>query len=567
VKLVVVGGVAGGMSAAARARRLDESAEIIILDRGEHVSFANCGLPYFVGGEIENQQSLLVQTPASLKAALNLDVRVRHDVTAVNTEARTVTVSTDAGTEQISYDALILSPGALAIRPPLPGIDSPRVHTLRTVEDATTLRGLVTAGARRAVVLGGGFIGIEAAEALRLQGLETSVVELSPHVLPPFESELAHLITEELTGLGIAVHDGVGAEAIEPGVGHDTVVLADGTRIEADLIVLSVGVRPDTEVFGAAGITLERGAIVVDDHGRTSAPQVWAVGDAVLSTCAVTGIRRPFALAGPANRAGRLIADDIFTPEIARPMPRPLGTAIVRIGELTAASTGVNKATLQAAGIAHHTLHLHPNQHAGYFPGAAQMHLIVHFREGDGALLGAQAVGPDGVDKRIDVLATALRAGMAIDDLIDLDLAYSPPYGMAKDPVNLAGMEGENVRNGTIKLWYAEDVDDVLANALVLDTRSRSEFASGHLPGALNIPHTELRERLEEVQDAAAGRPTKIMCASGMRSYIAYRVLAQHGFDASTLSGGILTMRAALGDRAVTLLQIDPELEPELERV
>ena len=567
MKLVVVGGVAGGMSAAARARRLDESAEIIILDRGEHVSFANCGLPYFVGGEIENQQSLLVQTPASLKAALNLDVRVRHDVTAVNTEARTVTVSTDAGTEQISYDALILSPGALAIRPPLPGIDSPRVHTLRTVEDATTLRGLVTAGARRAVVLGGGFIGIEAAEAPRLQGLETSVVELSPHVLPPFESELAHLITEELTGLGIAVHDGVGAEAIEPGVGHDTVVLADGTRIEADLIVLSVGVRPDTEVFGAAGITLERGAIVVDDHGRTSAPQVWAVGDAVLSTCAVTGIRRPFALAGPANRAGRLIADDIFTPEIARPMPRPLGTAIVRIGELTAASTGVNKATLQAAGIAHHTLHLHPNQHAGYFPGAAQMHLIVHFREGDGALLGAQAVGPDGVDKRIDVLATALRAGMAIDDLIDLDLAYSPPYGMAKDPVNLAGMEGENVRNGTIKLWYAEDVDDVLANALVLDTRSRSEFASGHLPGALNIPHTELRERLEEVQDAAAGRPTKIMCASGMRSYIAYRVLAQHGFDASTLSGGILTMRAALGDRAVTLLQIDPELEPELERV
>ncbi len=567
MKLVVVGGVAGGMSAAARARRLDESAEIIILDRGEHVSFANCGLPYFVGGEIENQQSLLVQTPASLKAALNLDVRVRHDVTAVNTEARTVTVSTDAGTEQISYDALILSPGALAIRPPLPGIDSPRVHTLRTVEDATTLRGLVTAGARRAVVLGGGFIGIEAAEALRLQGLETSVVELSPHVLPPFESELAHLITEELTGLGIAVHDGVGAEAIEPGVGHDTVVLADGTRIEADLIVLSVGVRPDTEVFGAAGITLERGAIVVDDHGRTSAPQVWAVGDAVLSTCAVTGIRRPFALAGPANRAGRLIADDIFTPEIARPMPRPLGTAIVRIGELTAASTGVNKATLQAAGIAHHTLHLHPNQHAGYFPGAAQMHLIVHFREGDGALLGAQAVGPDGVDKRIDVLATALRAGMAIDDLIDLDLANSPPYGMAKDPVNLAGMEGENVRNGTIKLWYAEDVDDVLANALVLDTRSRSEFASGHLPGALNIPHTELRERLEEVQDAAAGRPTKIMCASGMRSYIAYRVLAQHGFDASTLSGGILTMRAALGDRAVTLLQIDPELEPELERV
>lgn len=561
MRLVIVGGVAGGMSAAARARRLDETAEIIVLDRGEHVSFANCGLPYFVGGEIENERSLLVQTPASLKAALNLDVRVRHDVTAVDTQSRTVTVSHDGGTEQISYDALILSPGALAIRPPLPGIDSPRVHTLRTVEDATTLRGLVTGGARRAVVLGGGFIGIEAAEALRLQGLETSVVELSPHVLPPFEPELAHLITEELTGLGIAVHDGVGAEAIEQGADFDTVILSDGTRIEADLIVLSVGVRPDTEVFGAAGIALERGAIVVDDHGRTSAPQVWAVGDAVLSTCAVTGIRRPFALAGPANRAGRLVADDIFTPAIARPMPRPLGTAIVRVGELTAASTGVNKATLQAAGIAHHTLHLHPNQHAGYFPGASQMHFIVHFREGDGALLGAQAVGPDGVDKRIDVLATALRAGMAIDELIDLDLAYSPPYGMAKDPINLAGMEGENVRNGTIKLWYSEDLDDVLANTLVLDTRSRSEFASGHLPGALNIPHVELRERLDEVREAAADRPTKIMCASGMRSYIAYRVLAQHGFDASTLSGGILTLRAVLGDRAAEVLQSEPKLE------
>lgn len=561
MRLVIVGGVAGGMSAAARARRLDETAEIIVLDRGAHVSFANCGLPYFVGGEIENEQSLLVQTPASLRAALNLDVRVRHDVTAIDTDARTITVQSDAGTEQLSYDALILSPGAVALRPPLPGIESPRVRTLRTVEDATVLRDIVTAGARRAVVLGGGFIGIEAAEALRLQGLETSVIELSPHVLPPFEAELARLITEELTGLGIAVHDGVGAEAIEHGTTHDVVVLSDGTRIDADIIVLSVGVRPDTEVFGRAGITLERAAIVVDDHGRTSAPQVWAVGDAVVSTCAVTGIRRPFALAGPANRAGRLVADDIFTPESARPIPKPLGTAIVRIGELTAASTGANKATLLAEGIAHHTLHLHPNQHAGYFPGAAQMHLIVHFREGDGALLGAQAVGPDGVDKRIDVLATALRAGMAIDDLIDLDLAYSPPYGMAKDPVNLAGMEGENVRNGTIKLWYAEDVDEVLQSALVLDTRSRGEFASGHLPGALNIPHTELRDRLAEVRDAAAGRRTNIMCASGMRSYIAYRVLAQHGFDAATLSGGILTLRAALGARAEVLLERGPLLQ------
>ncbi|MCK3768655.1 FAD-dependent oxidoreductase [Microbacterium aerolatum] len=561
MRIVIVGGVAGGMSCAARARRLDESAEIIVLERGEHVSYANCGLPYFVGGEIADPAKLLVQTPQSLHAALNLDVRTGHDVTGLDPEQRVVTVDTPDGRTRIGYDALVLSPGAQAARPPIPGLDSPRVRTLRTVDDALALREQVEAGARRAVVLGAGFIGIEAAEALARQGLDVTVVELAEHVLPPLEAELAALVTGELHELGIGTRTGIAATGIQQGAEHDLVALGDGTLLPADLIVLSVGVRPDTAVFEAAGVKCERGAIVVDEHGRTSIPGVWAVGDATVSADAVTGIRRPVALAGPANRAGRLVADDILRPGTARPIPHPVGTAIVRIGSVTAALTGANRAALDAAGVGYRTIHLHPNQHAGYFPGAAQLHLILHFREADGLLLGAQAVGAEGVDKRIDVLASAIRAGMSVDDLIDLDLAYSPPYGQAKDPVNLAGMVGENLRTGTLALWYAQDVDQVLAHSLVLDTRSRAEFATGHLPGALNIPHTELRERLDEVRTASAGRPVRVMCASGVRSAIAHRVLAQAGFDSASLSGGILTLRAVLGDRAGELLRFEGAMQ------
>lgn len=553
-RIVIVGGVAGGMSCAARARRLDEKAEIVVLDRGEHVSFANCGLPYYVGGEITDPAKLLVQTPASLQAALNLDVRVRHDVLGLDPAGRTVTVNTPDGPTLIGYDALVLSPGATAIRPPIPGLDSPRVHTLRTVQDALTLESQVTGGAGRAVVLGAGFIGLEAAEALAGRGLAVTVVELAEHVLPPLEPELASLVTAELTRLGIDVRDGVAASAIESGFDRDIVVLADGTRVEADLIVLSVGVRPDTAVFEQAGVACERGAIITDEHGRTNLPGIWAVGDAVVSTDAVTGLRRPVALAGPANRAGRQVAEDILRPGSATPIPQPLGTAIVRVGGLTAALTGANRATLIAQGIEHQSVHLHPNQHAGYFPGATQLHLIVHFRPADGMLLGAQAVGADGVDKRIDVLATALRYRGRIGDLVDLDLSYSPPYGNAKDPVNLAGMVGRNLLDGITALWYPWELDEVMADTLVLDTRSPAEFATGHLSGALNIAHTELRGRLDEVTAAAAGRPVRVMCVSGMRSYIAHRVLAGQGFDSATLSGGILTLRAYLGARADDLL-------------
>ena len=552
MRIVIVGGVAAGMSAAARARRLDEHAEIIVLERGDEVSFANCGLPYYVGGEIRDPGSLLLHTPSSLRAALDLDVRMRHEVIGMDAGARTVRVRSEAGEDSLAYDALILAPGATAVRPPIPGLDSPRVHTLRTVADAVSIRERVEGnGARRAVVLGAGFIGVEAAEALRLQGLEVELVEFAPHVLPPLEPEIAAPVTAELRRLGIAVNSGVAAEAIEEDAEHGTVVLGDGRRIEADLIVLAVGVRPDTAVFESAGVTCERGAMLVDEHGRTNLPGVYAAGDAVASIDRVTGVRRPVALAGPANRAGRQIADHILRPGTARAIPSAVGTAIVRVGELTAAMTGANRAALAQAGIAYDTLHLHPAHHAGYFPGAAQMALVVHVRREDGLLLGAQGVGPAGVDKRIDVLATAIRAGMTAPDLMDLDLAYSPVYGSAKDPVNLVGMVASNVLDGTLALWYAEDWETLRGDAVILDVRSEGEFADGHLPGSLNIPHTRLRERLDEVVALAGGRPVRVLCGSGVRSHLAHRILVQAGLDSASLSGGMLTVRAVLGDAAL----------------
>ncbi|MGV9673473.1 FAD-dependent oxidoreductase [Gordonia sp. NPDC003504] len=564
MRIVVVGGVAGGMSAAARARRLDEHAEIIVLERGPHPSFANCGLPYYVGGEIADRDELLLHTPETLAETLNLDVRVNHEVIAVDPDTRRVRVATAGGIDEMAYDHLILAPGARAVRPPIPGLDAECVTTLRTVGDAVALRERVLDGARRAVVLGAGFIGVEAAEALRLRGLEVALVELSDHVLPPLERELASAVRDELTRLGIAVHDGIAATEVEyHGATADsddptaTVILSDGTRIPADVIVLSIGVIPDTAPFEAAGVACERGAIVVDEHGRTNLDRIWAVGDATVSTDAVTGMRRPVALAGPANRAGRQVADAILRPETARPIPAPLGTAIVRVGELTAALTGANRSALDVSGIDYRTMHLHPNSHAGYFPGAEQISLMLHVRAGDGLLLGAQAVGLDGVDKRIDVLATAIRNHMSAADLIDLDLAYAPPYGSAKDPVNLAGMIADNIATGTVRLWHAADVDTVLVSSLVLDARSADEYAGGHLPGALNIPHTEIRERIEEVRAAADGRPVRVYCHSGMRSYLATRALSASLPDVANLSGGMLTFLGWFGAAAADHIVAD----------
>lgn len=545
MRIVVVGGVAGGMSAAARARRLDERAEIIVLERGPHVSFANCGLPYFVGGEISDEELLLVQTPEKLRAALNLDVRTGHDVIGLDAASKTLTIETADGAHELTYDALVLSPGASALRPPIEGLDSPRVLTLRTVEDALAQRELVEGGLARAVVIGAGFIGVEVAEALAQEGVETTLVEGAEHVLAPLEPELAWPVTQELQRLGIDVRSSTFVQKIVHGEAEDIVTLSDGSTVTAGLIVLSAGVRPDTAVFEAAGIECERGAIVVDEYGRASIEGVWAVGDAVVSANAVTGARRPVALAGPANRAGRQVAGNIIHPEAPRALPMPLATAIIRVGELTAAMTGANRSELEAAEFTFDTLHLHPNNHAGYFPGATPIHLVVHVRSYDGRILGAQAIGSDGVDKRIDVLATAIRGGMTVHDLIDLDLSYSPPYGSAKDAVNMAGMVGANVISGLLKLWYAQDLDS-LEDVLFLDVRTEAEIASGMLPGALHIPHTQLRERLDEVRQAAAGRPVRVSCESGVRSAIAHRVLTQAGLDSASLSGGMQTLRAVL---------------------
>lgn len=552
-RVVVVGGVAAGMSFAARARRLDEQAEIIVLERGEHVSYANCGLPYYVGGEITDQDSLLVQTPASLRAAVNLDVRTEHDVTAIDTEAREVTVDTKNGTITLPYDELVLAPGAATVLPDIPGISGPGVQALRTVEDAVQLRH-VADSAKRAVVLGAGFIGVEAAEALRLRGLEVHLVQSSAHVLSPLEQELASIVTAELEHTGVSVHARTTATAIMERGDEVEVSLADGESLIADTVVVAIGVRPDARLAMDAGIQCELGAIVTDAHGRTSAPNVWAAGDAVIHRDPVTGLPRLVPLAGPANRDGRLIADAMFEPVTgirARAMPLPLGTAVVRVFGLTAAMTGANRRALDAARIGYETIHLHPGDHAGYFPGATPIHLVVHFASADGhrpgAILGAQAVGRNGVDKRIDVLATAIRAGMTVADLIDLDLAYAPPYGSAKDPITMAGLLGQNVLDGITTLWQPWELAEVQRSALILDVRSEDEYAAGHLPGALNIAHTELRDRIDEVREAAAGRPVRTHCASGVRSYLAHRLLVAEGFDSATLSGGMRTLLAFHG--------------------
>jgi len=560
-RIVIVGGVAGGMSAAARARRLDEHAEIVVLEQGDYVSFANCGLPYHLSGEIAARDDLLLHTPESLAASLNLDVRTGHRVTGIDKHSRKVTIMAGDHTYALPYDALLLSPGAVGVRPPITGLDHPAVHTLRTVPDVDGLRERVeellaarTPGdpAPSAVVIGAGFIGLEAVEALTARGLQVHLVELADHVLPPLDAELAPLLARELADHGVDLRLGVSAQAVTEagtpvtlttGPGAVTVTLSDGATLAADLVIVNVGVRPASALAAEAGLDLgPTGAITVDGDQHTSDPHIWAVGDAVEVTQAITGARMPVPLAGPANRQGRRAADSICGRRTT-PQAAVLGTAIVRVFGLTAATTGANQATLRRAGIEHEVVHIHPGDHAGYFPGSEQVHLVASFSP-DGALLGAQGVGRAGVDKRIDILATAIRAGMTADDLAELELAYSPPYGSAKDPVNMLGFVAQNVLDNTMPQWQAQDLDEAMATTLVLDVRSREEFAQGHLSGALNIPHLELRARLHEVSALAGRRAISVHCASGVRSYLATRVLLSEGYDARNLSGGWLTLQA-----------------------
>ena len=566
MRIVIVGGVAGGMSAAARARRLDEDAEIVVLEQGAYVSFANCGLPYHLSGEIPQRDALLLHTPESLGASLNLDVRTGHRVTGIDSQAQKVTIQAEDGTYRLPYDALLLSPGAVAVTPPIDGLDHPAVHTLRTVPDVDALRDrieelLVLRGqsdqahpAPRAVVIGAGFIGLEAVEALTSRGLQVHLVELADHVLPPLDAELAPLLADELAAHGVDLRLAVSAQAVaavdeveesgeKSSTGAVTVTLSDGATLTADLVIVNVGVRPASALAREAGLELgPTGAIRVDADQHTSDPHIWAVGDAVEVTQAITGARIPVPLAGPANRQGRRAADSMCGRRTT-PQAAVLGTAIVRVFGLTAATTGANQATLRRAGIEHEVVHIHPGHHAGYFPGSEQVHLVASFAP-DGTLLGAQGVGRAGVDKRIDILAVAIRAGMSADDLAELELAYAPPYGSAKDPVNMLGFVAQNVLDGTMPQWQAQDLDQAIATTLLLDVRSRSEFAEGHLDGALNIPHLELRARLDEVRTLADGRAVSAYCLGGLRAYLATRVLLSEGFDARNLSGGWLTLKA-----------------------
>ncbi|WP_433192098.1 FAD-dependent oxidoreductase [Nocardia sp. CA-107356] len=540
MKVVIVGGVAGGMSAATRLRRLMESAEIVVLERGDHVSFANCGLPYYVGGVIPKRESLLLQTPESLAARFRLDVRVRHEVVAIDTQARTVTVrELDSGREYVEpFDELVLSTGAAAIVPPLPGAE--RALVLRDVADVDRLVEAV-AGVRSAVVVGAGFIGVEMAENLVRRGISTTLVERGPQVLAPLDVEMAAPVAAEMRDHGIRLE--LGAELTRIDV--DTVSLSDRRVVPAELVVMAIGVRPESGLARAAGLAVgSGGGIMVDNQLRTSAPHIYAVGDVVEKRDAVTGQSALVPLANAANRQGRLVADVIAGLSVVDPPAQ--STAIVGVFELTVAMTGWSEKRLRAVGRPFRILHSHPLAHAGYYPDARSMSVKLLVDLETDAILGAQAVGGEGVDKRIDVLATAMAGGIPASRLMDLELAYAPQFGSAKDPVNMLGYMADNLRSGAIRTVQWHEVDEVIAaGAHPVDVRSREEFVAGSIPGALNVPLDELRER---VADIPAG-PVLVFCQVGQRGNSATRLLAQLGRDAVNLDGGYRTWRDAVADQ------------------
>ncbi len=550
-RLVIVGGVAGGASAAARARRLSETAEITLVERGPHVSFANCGMPYFIGGEIRDEERLLVQTPESLHARFRLDVRVRTEVVRIDREARTL-LARDLETGEavrLPYDALVLATGAAPLKPPIPGIDRPGHFTLRNIPDMEAIAAWVRDGeARRAVVVGGGYIGLEMAEQLRHRGLQVAVAEALPQVMAPLDPEMAAWLHTELRRNGLDLHLGDAVAGFEePGAGEEAgasvVVLRSGARLPADVVILGLGVKPDVGLAREAGLELGTlGGIRVDEQMRTSDPHIWAVGDAVEVRNAVTGQWSLIPLAGPANRQGRIAADAIFGRD-AR-YGGTFGTAILRLFGINAGCTGANEAALNRAGIPFEAVHLHPGSHAGYYPGAEPLAMKVLFAPDSGRLLGAQVVGHDGVDKRIDVLATALKAGMGVHELAELELAYAPPFGSAKDPVNLAGMAAANALAGDVRLAHWHEIETLDGEAVLLDVRGSAERDGGAIEGSLHIPLPELRDRLEELP---RDREVVVYCQSGQRGYYAARLLAQHGYRVRNLTGAYRTWNTAHG--------------------
>jgi len=535
MNVVIIGGVAGGMSVATRLRRLDNDASIIVIERSAHVSYANCGLPYYVGGVIEDEADLLLQTPASLHERFRIDVRVRTEALRIDPQTRRVTVR-DLATRmnyELDYDALVLSPGASPIIPPIPGIE--RAFPLRTVEDVERLHDIVSAAPRHAVVIGGGFIGVEIAENLMRRGIATAIVEAAPQLLAPLDPEMATLVAEEVVRHGVSLHlaDGVAS------ISADSVTLTSGSVLDADLVVLAIGVRPDTRLARAAGLAIgPRGGIEVNGFNQTSEPTIYALGDAAEKMDALDGSASLVPLANIANRHGRLVADHLAGREV-RPRTT-IATAIVKVFDLTVATTGWNEKRLEAAGRRAVAIHTHPASHAGYYPGSRPMALKILVDPNTGALLGAQGVGTEGVDKRIDVLATAIRGGISAPELADLELAYAPPFGSAKDPVNMLGYVAENVISGLERTIQWHEVDDYRGRgATLIDVRSPHEFDLGSLPGAVNIPVDELRERRGEID----ARPVIVFCQVGQRGHVATQLLSQWGVNVRNLDGGYATWR------------------------
>jgi NADPH-dependent 2,4-dienoyl-CoA reductase/sulfur reductase-like enzyme/peroxiredoxin family protein/rhodanese-related sulfurtransferase/TusA-related sulfurtransferase len=552
MKIVVVGGVAGGASVAARARRLDESAEIIVLERGGYVSFANCGLPYHIGGVITDRSRLLLQTPESLRESLDIDVRVGSEVVGIDVDTKTVTVrEAETGREyDETYDALALCQGADPLQLPLPGADLPGIHVLRNIHDMDAIKAHLEAAlaeakaagrAVRTVVIGAGYIGVEMAENLRHRGAEVAVVELADQILPPLDKDVSIPVEQHIRGRGVDLHLGTAAAAFTRGAGGGIrVELASGVMLDADLVVLSAGVRPNLSVARAAGLEIgAHGGIVVDTHMRTSNPHIWAAGDAVETPHTVLPGSGLVPLAGPANREARVAAENMCGRDTEYLSTQ--GTSIVKVFDMVTGATGATERQLQRDGVAYKAVHLHPSGHAGYYPGTAAMHIKVLFSPDTGAVLGAQIAGFDGVDKRLDVLATAIRLKATVHDLETLELAYAPPFGSAKDPVNMAGFVATNVLKGDLVLWYAQDYPGATDGARIVDVRTPEEFEIWHIAGAVNVPLGDLRAACEDWDRSVALR---LYCAVGFRSYLAYRILVQRGFtDVATLSGGSTTFR------------------------
>ena len=533
MRVVIIGGVAGGMSAATRLRRLNESAEIIVLERSGHVSYANCGLPYYVGGVIAEEEKLYLQTPESLHKRFRLDVRVHNEVIEISSEKKVV-ISRDliSGTEtEISFDKLILSPGATPVIPPIPGIE--RALSLRTVEDVLRIHDEVETKPKSAVVIGGGFIGVEMAENLIHKGIKTSLIEALPQVLGPLDPEMAEIVHKEMRKHGVDLHLANSVKEIT----DREVILSDGTRVEAEVIIAAIGVKPDIHLAKIAGVAIgEKGGIAVNAFNQTSNPDIYAIGDAAEKKDELSGDSTLIPLANLANRHGRITSDHIAGKKVRE--VGSIGTAIVKVFDLAVATTGWSAKRLSAANKTFKEIHTHPNSHATYYPGAVQFSMKLLFDPINGEILGAQGVGRDGVDKRIDVIATAMRGGITAPELADLELAYAPPFGSAKDAVNMLGYVAENVINGLSETAQWNEIDKYRNEGFsFVDVRSASEFANGTIPDSINIPVDEMRERHAEI----ANKKVIVNCQVGQRGHVATMLLRSLGYDAKNLDGGYLT--------------------------